>query len=160
LSSEFLKPDGVIGELGGALRKLSTRTILFQTHAAASIGVIHTDLKTADILNETGPITAGELGKITGLTTGTVTALIDRLESAGVVRREKDPSDRRRVIIVPISNKNDQIREIYQPLSQSVARLGANYTNGELELILGYINGLIDIYEDESKRLIEGNFKG
>lgn len=54
-----------------------------------------------DVLREKGPITAGEMSKITGLATGSVTALIDRLEKMGYVHREKDPDDRRKVIIVP-----------------------------------------------------------
>jgi hypothetical protein len=49
------------------LRKLSTRMVLFQQNAAHFLGVVHTDFKTADILNETGPLTAGELAKVTGL---------------------------------------------------------------------------------------------
>ena len=56
---------------------------------AHKMGVVHTDLKTADILNETGPITAGELSKITGLSTGSVTALVDRLEKAGYEEEKK-----------------------------------------------------------------------
>lgn len=72
-------------------RKMATRTILFHQAAAQSLGLFPTDLKSADILNEAGPMTAGELGKKTGLSTGSVTALIDRLEKAGYVMRKKDP---------------------------------------------------------------------
>ncbi len=64
-------------------RKLGTRTVLFHQAAAQALGLFPTDLKSADILNEAGPMTAGELGKKTGLSTGSVTALVDRLEKAG-----------------------------------------------------------------------------
>ncbi|MFL6561815.1 MAG: MarR family transcriptional regulator [Bacillus sp. (in: firmicutes)] len=135
-----------------SLRKLSTRMVLFQQKAAQSLGVVHTDFKTADILNEVGPLTAGELGKITGLSTGSVTALIDRLEQAGYVRREKDPADRRRVIIVPVKDKQKIIKEHYLHLNQSMTELCAQYNEEELTLILGFIEKTIAIHEQELHR--------
>jgi DNA-binding MarR family transcriptional regulator len=134
------------------LRKLSTRTVLFQQKAAQSLGVFQTDFKTADILNEVGPLTAGELGKITGLSTGSVTALIDRLEQAGYVRREKDPTDRRRVIIIPIKEKQRCIKEHYETLNQSMSQLCSQYNEEELSLIIGFIEKTIAIHEQEIQR--------
>jgi len=134
------------------LRKLSTRMVLFQQKAAQSIGVVHTDFKTADILNEVGPLTAGDLGKITGLSTGSVTALIDRLEQAGYVKREKDPTDRRRVMIVPVKERQHLIKEHYQPLNQSMTQLCSQYNDVELSLIIGFIEKTIAIHEKEIQR--------
>lgn len=62
-------------------------------------------------------MTAGELGKKTGLSTGSVTALVDRLEKAGYVVREKDPNDRRRVVIVPLTASKRHIKDLFRPLS-------------------------------------------
>jgi DNA-binding MarR family transcriptional regulator len=134
------------------LRKLSTRMVLFQQKAAQSLGVVHTDFKTADILNEVGPLTAGELGKITGLSTGSVTALIDRLVQSGYVRREKDRTDRRRVIIVPVREKQSCIKEHYLPLNQSMSQLCSQYKEEELYLIIGFIEKTITIHEKEIQR--------
>jgi DNA-binding MarR family transcriptional regulator len=134
------------------LRKLSTRMVLFQQKAAQSLGVVHTDFKTADILNEVGPLTAGDLGKITGLSTGSVTALIDRLEQAGFVRREKDATDRRRVMIVPVADKQRYIKEHYQPLNESMTALCAQYNEEELALIIGFIEKTIVIHEKVIQR--------
>jgi DNA-binding MarR family transcriptional regulator len=132
-----------------SLRKLSTRMVLFQQKSAHSLGVVLTDFKTADILNETGPLTAGELGKITGLSTGSVTALIDRLEQAGFVRREKDPNDRRRVMIVPVKEKHKHIKEYYASLNNDMAELCAQYTEEELSLIIEFIEKTIAIHEKQ-----------
>ncbi|WML45846.1 MarR family transcriptional regulator [Neobacillus sp. PS3-40] len=134
------------------LRKLSTRMVLFQQNAAHSLGVIHTDFKTADILNENGPLTAGELAKVTGLSTGSVTALIDRLEHAGYVRREKDPNDRRRVIIIPVKEKQSGIKEYYLPLSHAMTQLCSRYNEDEMSLIIDFIERTIEIHETEIKR--------
>ncbi len=135
------------------LRKLSTRMVLFQQFAAHSLGLAHTDFKTADILNETGPITAGELAKITGLTTGSVSALIDRLEQAGLVKREKDPKDRRRVIIVLVKNKHSLIRQHFLPLNIAMTELCSHYSEAELALINEFITQTSKIHEKEIQRL-------
>ncbi|NRD76355.1 MarR family transcriptional regulator [Bacillus sp. BRMEA1] len=131
------------------LRKLSTRMVLFQQKAAQSIGLVVTDFKTADILNENGPLTAGELGNITGLSTGSVTALIDRLEHAGFVKRERDPNDRRRVMIIPVKEKLKNIKEHYTSLNDQMIKLCAQYTEKELSLIIGFIEKTIAIHEKE-----------
>lgn len=148
---------GIGQEVIQNLRRLSTRMVLFQQFAAQSLGLAHTDFKTADILNETGPITAGELAKITGLTTGSVTTLIDRLEQAGLVRREKDPNDRRRVIIIPIKDKQPQIRQHFWPLNEAMMELSSNYTESELALINEFISRTSMIHEKEIERLSSEN---
>ncbi|HEY2420230.1 MAG TPA: MarR family transcriptional regulator [Neobacillus sp.] len=149
---EIQNHPNLIKKLIQNLRKLSTRMVLFQQKAAQSLGVVHTDFKTADILNEIGPLTAGELGEITGLSTGSVTALIDRLEQSGYVRREKDPTDRRRVIIVPVKEKQHCIKENYHHLNKSMSELCSQYNQEELSLIIGFIEKTIAIHEKEIQR--------
>lgn len=133
-------------------RKLSTRTVLFHQAAAQALGLFPTDLKSADILNEAGPMTAGELGK-TGLSTGSVTALVDRLEKAGYVAREKDPDDRRRVIIVPLTASKKHVKDLFRSLSESTMDLCREYTEEELELIFSFVGKAADIVEEELNRL-------
>ena len=82
------------------LRKLSIRSVLFQQNITHTLGLIQTDLKTIDILAETGPITAGELATITGNSTSSVTAILDRLEKAGFIIRNRNIQDRRKVMII------------------------------------------------------------
>ncbi|MCG8397955.1 MarR family transcriptional regulator [Bacillus atrophaeus] len=134
-------------------RQLGTRTILFHQAAAQSLGLFPTDLKSADLLNERGPMTAGELGKKTGLSTGSVTALIDRLEKAGYVIREKDPNDRRRVIIVPLTESKKQVKQLFSSLSESTANLCSQYTEEELTLIFDFLRKSSSIMEEELERL-------
>jgi DNA-binding transcriptional ArsR family regulator len=93
----------VVGrELG---REVSARMVMFHQAIAERLGLNATDHKALDLLGRAGPITAGELAELTGLTTGAITGIIDRLEKAGFVRRENDPKDRRRVIIRPLMEK-------------------------------------------------------
>ena len=79
--------------------------------AAARIGMTVTDLQVIDLLQSAGPMTAGQLAELTGLTTGAITGMLTRLEEAGLLRRERDPSDGRRVI-VQLERGTDTQRDI------------------------------------------------
>lgn len=135
------------------MRGLGTRTILYQQNVAASLGMYNNDLISVDILNETGPITAGELSKLTGLATGSVTALIDRLEKIGYVRRQNDPSDRRRVIIVPEYESKEEISNTYLPLHAAMINLVSSYTPEELALITEFLGKAGSVLEDQIEQL-------
>ena len=112
-------------------RHLATATILFHQAIADRLGMHLTDHKCGDILVQTGPITAGELAERTGLTTGAITGVIDRLEKAGFVRRVKDPDDRRRVIIEPLPERiKGQIAPLFQSIGRAIADMCAGTTPG------------------------------
>ena len=82
--------------LGNAL---STAVVLYHEAIADRLGLSATEWKCLGLLRKSGPITAGRLAELTGLTTGAITGIVDRLERAGRARRASDPHDRRRVII-------------------------------------------------------------
>ncbi|WP_392435861.1 MarR family transcriptional regulator [Chlorogloeopsis fritschii PCC 9212] len=92
MPSEQSKHTELADALNWAGRELSAATVLFHTAIAERLGLNTTDHKCADILAQTGAITAGELAERTGLTTGAITGVVDRLEKAGFVRRERDPA--------------------------------------------------------------------
>ncbi|MGE7604555.1 MarR family transcriptional regulator [Peribacillus sp. NPDC097675] len=144
----------LLESLKQSLKRYGMRTVLFQQNMAQKIGVAHTDLKTAEILNETGPITAGELAKITGLSTGSVTALIDRLEKSGYVKRERDHLDGRRVMIIPIAKRQEQIKAHYHALSTATTDLCTSYNESELTLILQFVEDINRIMEKENEVLM------
>src|ERR1700750_601969 len=93
-------------ELG---RELGARTILFHQAMADLAGISITDMKCLDYVDRGGDITAGDLARLTGLTTGAITAAIDRLEKADLAQRERSETDRRKVFIrtrpSPVSDK-------------------------------------------------------
>ena len=116
-------------------------------HACAEVLGIHaTDWEAVDFLDWAGPVTAGQLAALTGLTSGAVTGLIDRLERERLVRRVRDPADRRRVIIELIDDRADEIRPIFEPIRQALDEIHARYSADELAVILDYferVNGAI-----------------
>src|SRR5262245_29404087 len=126
----------LLAALVGEFRQLSAATIMFHQAVADRLGMNVTDHKCADILERNGSMTAGELAERTGLTTGAITGVIDRLEEAGFARRAKDPGDRRRVIIEPCRQQMERvIGPLFESMWQASAELCARYTTEELALI-------------------------
>src|SRR5690606_6880522 len=93
--------DALVARLLRAAPALVAAGLDFHAAVAESVGLSLTDLRYLHLVTE-GPVTAGDLARRTGLTTGAVTRVIDRLQRAGFVRRAADPSDRRRVIVEPV----------------------------------------------------------
>jgi DNA-binding MarR family transcriptional regulator len=91
----------VRGELAREIRQFHGLSASFYRAAAARAGMTISDLQVLELLESAGPSTAGQLADLTGLTTGAITGMLNRLEEAGHVRRERDPSDGRRVIVRP-----------------------------------------------------------
>ena len=142
---------GVVAEIG---REMSARTILMHQAIAEKIGVSVTELKCLDYLTRGTPITAGGLAEITGLTTGAVTAMVDRLERMGLVRRERSAEDRRKVYIVPAQEDFGELFDvIYRPLSEAAHALAARYSESELKLIHGYALASIEMVKRQTERI-------
>ncbi|ALS00738.1 MarR family transcriptional regulator [Enterococcus silesiacus] len=138
-----------IDQLTTLLRGFGSRSILHQQAIVHSLGIPANDYISIDLLNELGPLTAGELAEKTGLSTGTITALIDRLEKIGYARREKDPNDRRRVIIVPTYDDREEIKKAYQPLDTAMKKLAQDYSEKELEMINQFLTKAVSVLDDQ-----------
>lgn len=117
-------------------RELGARTILFHQALANLAGVSLTDLKCLDYLDRVGDATAGDLARLTGLTTGAITAAIDRLEKAGLARRERSETDRRKVFIRTMNSPAlSRIAPFYEALGRESSQLTARYSTSQLETI-------------------------
>jgi DNA-binding MarR family transcriptional regulator len=129
----------VLKELNEALRKVSAQSVLLSDTVAKLVRVNSTDLECLDLLMLAGITTAGQLAAHTGLTTGAMTAVIDRLERAGFVRRRRDPEDRRRVLVEALPRGLHEIGPLYRPLAESSERLSERYDDKELALVVDYL---------------------
>lgn len=140
----------LVEALNEASRHLSTWTVLFHSAIAERLGLNTTDHKCLDILSHHGSLTAGQLAEVTGLTTGAVTGVIDRLEAAGYVRRGRDPSDRRRVIIQPIAAKADlTLAPLFGHFTRRYVPRLDNYQDDELRLVLRFVRDSIQFMQEE-----------
>jgi DNA-binding MarR family transcriptional regulator len=84
-------------------------------------------------------MSAGELAKSLGLTTGAITSVIDRLERAGIVRRVADPKDRRKVVVELVPEHLAATYRVYAPMAAAARALNARHTDKELELLIQYL---------------------
>src|SRR5215467_15463924 len=119
-SSSQNKQAEVLGALVHELRQCYGLGASFFRAAASRIDMTDTDMQVLDILESTGAASAGQLADLMGLTTGTFTGILNRLEKAGLVRRERDPNDGRRVI-VRLATGSDGRHEI-GPLFASIGK--------------------------------------
>lgn len=140
--------------LDTALRVASGQSVVHSSTIAERAKINSTDMECLDILAMVGPMPAGRLAEITGLTTGAITGIVDRLEARGYVRREKDPSDRRRVIIQPLIEKAlADFGHLFAPLQESMTRLYARYSDEELALILDFLDQSNVVMREQLARL-------
>jgi DNA-binding MarR family transcriptional regulator len=135
-----------------AKRSALLEELLLQARRSGSLGTLHnraaadlaglneTDWECLDVLDWTGPITAGELAKRVGITSGAATGAIDRLEAVGLVKRVADPKDRRKVIVelqapapAAWSSRHRAMARCYGALEADVAEINDSFSDAELE---------------------------
>jgi DNA-binding MarR family transcriptional regulator len=143
----------LLGDLARSAQRAATDGILFHQAVADRLGLHVSDLRCLNILLEAGSAPAGEIGERTGLTTGAVTRMVDRLERAGYVRREPDPADRRRVIVSPVAERMARIGPMYTGMAEAWATAMNDYDDEQLTVILTLFDRLHEITQVEVARL-------
>ena len=145
----------VSGELARTLRQFNGLGAALFRAAAARTGMTVTDIEVIDSLDSVGPMTAGQLADLTGLTTGAITGMLNRLEEAGLVRRERDPDDGRRVI-VRLEKGRDEMREInstFDVLAQEWDEIASHYNEEQQALLLEFLKSSNEMSRREIVRL-------
>ncbi|WP_456664567.1 MarR family winged helix-turn-helix transcriptional regulator [Bradyrhizobium sp. LB13.1] len=122
------------------MRRSSAQGVLYGQTVANVAGIANSDLECMDILYLEGRVTAGRLAEVTGLTTGAITGVVDRLEKAGLVRRERDDADRRKVFIAVVPEAIKGLGQFYVPMQQAMEKVFGGYSDAELRLLLRFAN--------------------
>ena len=125
-------------ELEHALRRSSAQGAIYSQTVADRAGISSSDMECLDFLNLEGRVTAGRLAEVTGLTTGAITGVVDRLEKAALVRRERDSEDRRKVFIATVPENVAKIGRLYEPMQRAVLKEWEAYSDSELKLLLRF----------------------
>jgi DNA-binding MarR family transcriptional regulator len=125
-------------ELEHAVRRSSAQGVIFGQTVANRAGISASDLECLDFLNLEGCVTAGRLAEVTGLTTGAITGVVDRLEKAGLVRRERDDNDRRKVFIATVPENIAKVGRFYEHMQRAMLKLWETYSDAELRLLLRF----------------------
>ena len=137
-----------------AMRRTGSLMQLMGQAAADRIGINNTDLNCLNILSFSGHMTAGELAKATGLTTASITGVIDRLEEAGFVRRERDPHDRRRVVVrLSLDKAVSEVASVFAPMLRDWREMATRYSDDELRLIVDFYGRVEQVFRKHLLRL-------
>ena len=131
--------DELTAALMRALRDVSALSVLHSQAVAGRLGVSSSDLECLDSIVMRGPLTAGDLARATGLTTGAITGVIDRLDRAGFAKREHDPADRRKVLVRALPAVERRIAPLFKPMEKAALSTLAVYDDKELAFILAFL---------------------
>jgi DNA-binding MarR family transcriptional regulator len=148
-----LKRD-LVGEVVARYRTATNRDVAFDKLAAGRLGVSVTDLHCLNIVESRNGLTAGELAVESGLTTGAVTAVVDRLERAGYARRVRDEHDRRKVKVEVTEGFSTRAGEIWGPVAADwQAALAERFSAAELTTIAAFLTQVDELGERHAARL-------
>jgi len=144
--------DELIGRFIAAVRASQTATQTLDAAVADFLGIHGTDYRALDVLDQEGPMTAGQLAERARLSPGATTALIDRLEEKGLVRRIRDTEDRRRVQVDVRPELQEKAAQLYGSPEEGADEL-AGYSDEELEFLIGFLQRSVAYQEERMRRL-------
>jgi DNA-binding MarR family transcriptional regulator len=140
-------------------RKISTQTVFLHQAIAQSFGLNATDTKCIDLIlcHPHGSVTAGELSLMTGLTTGAITHILDRLEKRQFVERVRDTSDRRKVFIRVRPETLEPLAPKYKEIAKAYMNLAEQYDDEEIQLICDYMESASEVSKRELANMLAVN---
>jgi DNA-binding MarR family transcriptional regulator len=119
----------------------------FDERVAERFKLSPTDMRCLDLLARTGPMTAGQLAEETGMSTGAVTFLLDRLEEAGVVKRRRDTEDRRRVWVELTPAATKRLHRAQEPIKEEMRDLAQRFKAEELAVVRDFMREAKEIFQ-------------
>jgi DNA-binding MarR family transcriptional regulator len=134
------KKHDLVVRVGTNVRKMGAQSVIISRTVADRFGLNTTDLEVLDLIFLRGQASAGELADATGLTSGSVTALIDRLATAGYVERGDDPSDRRRVLVRVRHDAIEPIKTVYMSMQKRMFALWSTFSARDLAVIADFLS--------------------
>ncbi|MER6809373.1 MarR family winged helix-turn-helix transcriptional regulator [Actinomadura nitritigenes] len=133
--------ERMMAELQAGMQRSTMFTVLLHHATASKAGMNVTDAQCVNALTLDGPQTPGRLAELMGITTGgAITAVIDRLEKAGYVKRTRDPDDRRRVIVELVPENVARFGEYFEPIARVFRERLASYSDEQIAVLLDWIS--------------------
>ncbi len=150
----------LLDELSTVSRRYMASYALFNQALADRLKLHPTDMQCVNLLSlEGGPVTTGRIAELTGLTTGSATRLVDRLEKAGYVVRQRDAVDRRRVLVATVPEKVAEFGRVWDRLGGGWYALFDELADDELALIIGHMRRTVDLSAEQIARLRDGDLQ-
>jgi predicted transcriptional regulator len=154
-SKPSAKRSELLDSLEKGFRDASTAGVMLHQMVAERLGLHITDHKCMGMLCELGPLSAGRLAELTGLTTGAITSVLNRLERHGYARRVRNPKDRRNINVeaLNVAEFSERMEGLFGPLRERMRALSSKYSTEEMALIDGFIKSAVAISRAETARL-------
>ncbi|MCU1681712.1 MAG: MarR family transcriptional regulator [Amycolatopsis sp.] len=149
------KKADLIQAVLAASRELSTETVMFHTAIADRRGLSVTESKASDYLARLGPLTPKELARHSGLAPASVTALVDRLERKGIVRRKPHPDDRRKVLVELNQSPVSAALPLWDYIVSASVEICGKYSEDQLETILDFVTEAAAISHRAAERITQ-----
>ena len=125
----------------------------FRNAMSERMGFNVTDMECLRLLYLKGIATPSELGRYTGLTSGATTAMLDRLEKAGMIERRPNPDDRRGTLIAPVQSGAEQVASWFASARKAQDELMSSYSEKELEIISDVFERFAKLWEQEREKI-------
>lgn len=134
-------------------REFSIGTVLFHHAVGQRLGVNVTDMKCLDLMILKGSVSPTELAEHTGLSSGSTTAMIDRLEKAGLVERHPHPRDRRGTTLVLTKEALRKLPRLFESLGKSMTTLVSGHSRNDLEVLIDFFTNAGRLWQEERDKL-------
>ena len=135
------------------VRESSLGVVLFHQAVGEILDINVTDMKCLDIITLTGSTSPSQLSELTGLSTGSTTAMIDRLERRGLVERQPNPEDRRGTKIVLSKEAARKLHTLFRSMAHAMNKLVCSYSEEELETLSNFFTKVISLWKEERENL-------
>ncbi len=136
-----------------AVRDYGVNLTLFRNAMSEWAGLNVTDMECLRLLFQKSVATPSELARFTGLTSGATTAMLDRLEKAGLIERRPNPNDRRGTLIVPAQSSAEKAASWFTSARMAQDELISRYSESELEIIADAFERFAKLWDDERKKV-------
>jgi DNA-binding MarR family transcriptional regulator len=154
-SDEAIRRQKAASDIRQALRELRIQLALLNYSVGSQVELKDIDLDCLDILDSYGPLSPSALARRAGLHPATMTGILDRLERGGWIARERDPSDRRAVVVRVLPDRYGDLLRLYQGMARSMNKLLADYSESELETIAEFLRRTADAGRDATQKVGE-----
>ena len=128
----------------------------FDEGLAKKLKLSRTDLRCLDLIGRLGPLTAGQLAAESGLTTGAVTFILDRLEEAGMVTRRRDTEDRRRVWVEIVPEAQQRLAGLQQPVAEEMRQVAQKFKADELAVVRDFMRQAKEVFQRQITAAVTG----
>ena len=136
-----------------AVRDYGVNLTQFRNAMSEWAGLNVTDMECLRLLFFKGVASPSELSKSTGLTSGATTAMLDRLEKAGLIERRAHPNDRRGSLIAPAPSSAEKAASWFASARKAQDELISSYSESELEIVADAFERFAKLWDDERKKV-------